>query len=290
MHPFHYILHLRPRSWPVVAGHMLVGFLVVPHIDWSYDLALKCLFALVCWVPLLNGGTLAINSYYDNDEGDIGYLNDPPPIPRYLQWFSLFLLVAGLPLSWIVSRQFFWAYAASVVLSILYSVPPLRLKSKPGIDALINGIGYGALTFFAGYAVHGVPASLTIVAACLFYFFLFIAFYPLTQIYQYEEDVAKGDVTLTIFFGKRNVLFFSVVLILIAYGCLALSFLERPITGGCLAVALSALLWLGLLGHWLAAFDRYPHKNGMYRALYIWAFTDIAVVIAFSGLIDMLGA
>ena len=54
------------------------------------------LWALALWVVFLNGGTLAINSVFDKDEGDIGYLVVPPPLPRYLLAFSVGMELAIL--------------------------------------------------------------------------------------------------------------------------------------------------------------------------------------------------
>ena len=42
------------------------------------------LLGLVLWVVCLNGGTLALNSAFDRDEGDIAYLRRPPLPPRHL--------------------------------------------------------------------------------------------------------------------------------------------------------------------------------------------------------------
>lgn len=42
------------------------------------------MIAAVAWAVLGNGGTLAINSVFDRDGGDIGYLDDPPPVPAAL--------------------------------------------------------------------------------------------------------------------------------------------------------------------------------------------------------------
>ena len=55
---------------------------------------LPALGALVLWVVCLNGGTLAINSVFDKDEGDIGYLVAPPAIPKHLLAFSVALLAS----------------------------------------------------------------------------------------------------------------------------------------------------------------------------------------------------
>ena len=81
---FSYILHMRPAEWPIMAAHTAFGYVLavgwrgVGRGAWLHD----ALFPLVIWVVFLNGGTLAINSVFDRDEGDIGYLNAPPPLPR----------------------------------------------------------------------------------------------------------------------------------------------------------------------------------------------------------------
>src|SRR5438128_2481354 len=80
-----------------MAGHTLLGYVLAVGVQGAVrgEHWAAALRALVIWVLFLNGGTLAINSVFDRDEGDIGYLNAPPPLPRYLLHFSLGLLIAG---------------------------------------------------------------------------------------------------------------------------------------------------------------------------------------------------
>ena len=80
-----------------MAGHTLLGYVLAVGWTglWSGQELGAALLALFIWVVCLNGGTLAINSVYDQDEGDIGYLNSPPPLPKHLQGFSWVLLGAG---------------------------------------------------------------------------------------------------------------------------------------------------------------------------------------------------
>ncbi|PYP08535.1 MAG: hypothetical protein DMD56_12465, partial [Gemmatimonadetes bacterium] len=91
---FSYVLHMRPAEWPIMAGHTLVGYVLAVGFSgvvrgaWWW----QTLGGLAIWVIFLNGGTLAINSVFDKDEGDIGYLNAPPPLPRHLLAFSVALL------------------------------------------------------------------------------------------------------------------------------------------------------------------------------------------------------
>ncbi len=147
------------------------------------------LIMLLSWVGCLNAGTLALNSAFDRDEGDIGYLDAPPPIPKHLALVSVALMAVGQaarashcgPGSPI-------AYAICFAMSLAYSVPPVRLKAVAGADWVINIIGVGVLTPFAGWSASGFALRpegrwIMIGFGCLFG-----ALYPLTQIYQFDED------------------------------------------------------------------------------------------------------
>ena len=96
------------------------------------------------------------------------------------------------------------AYAVCFVLSLAYSVPPLRLKAVAGADWLINMWGFGTLTPPRDGRRPGVPIDpargLVLLAFCP----LFAALYPLTQIYQVEEDTRRGDRTLACVLGVRR--------------------------------------------------------------------------------------
>src|SRR5262249_15174784 len=151
------------------------------------------------------------------DEGDIGYLRAPPPPPKHLLSFSLFLLVGGQLLSFMLPVGFRIAYAICLVLSLIYSVPPLRLKAVAGPDWLINMWGVGTLTPYAGYAATGIPVQpahwLVLLAFCP----LFASLYPLTQLYQFEEDSRRGDRTLALILGMRRSLQVAIAAAVIAF-------------------------------------------------------------------------
>ena len=78
---FSYLLHLRPAEWPIMAAHTALGWVLAVGVRGALhgEHAGAALTALVLWVVLLNGGTLALNTAFDRDEGDIGYLRAPPP-------------------------------------------------------------------------------------------------------------------------------------------------------------------------------------------------------------------
>ena len=150
-----YLLHLRPVEWPIMAAHTTVGYLLAVGLGGAArgERLGPALAGLALWVGCLNGGTLALNSAFDQDEGDIAYLRNPPPPPRRLAAFALLLMASGQVAALALPPAYQAAYAACFVLSVLYSVPPIRLKAVAGADWLINMVGFGTLTL-SGMAMH----------------------------------------------------------------------------------------------------------------------------------------
>jgi len=176
-------------------------------------------------------------------------------------------------------------YAVCFVLSILYSVPPLRLKAVAGADWLINMWGFGTLTPLAGWTLTGRPLEPWAILVMLAFCPLFAALYPLTQLYQFDEDRRRGDRTLALVLGMKRSL-------QVAVGATAAAFLLFFLAAAAfragprqalLLVPLAA--WLAVLLPWLrnhAAMAPEQHQRGMYAALRAWAVTDLAVLAVFA--------
>jgi 4-hydroxybenzoate polyprenyltransferase len=284
---FDYLLHLRPAEWPIMAAHTAIGYGLAVGLGGvrAGEALGPAVLGLVVWVVLLNGGTLAINSAFDRDEGDIGYLVAPPTPPPQLGLVAFGLMLAGQGIATALPTGYQLAYLTCFVMSVAYSVPPLRLKAVAGADWLINMWGFGTLTPYAGFAATGRPldlvSGLVLVAFCP----LFAALYPLTQLYQFEEDRRRGDRTLALIVGLRLSLFIALGACLLAFGVLgwaaALSGWGAGWRWAVLALALGAWLWV--LIPWLRGAESMTptqHQRGMYAALGAWAVTDLAVLVA----------
>ncbi|OLC07050.1 MAG: hypothetical protein AUH42_04250 [Gemmatimonadetes bacterium 13_1_40CM_70_11] len=284
---FSYLLHMRPAEWPIMAGHTALGYILA--VGWrgagSGERVGAAVWALVLWVVFLNGGTLAINSVFDRDEGDIGYLIAPPPLPRYLLAFSVTLLAGGQLLALTLPPAFQIDYAICFVLSVLYSVPPFRFKAVAGVDWVINMWGFGTLTPYAAWAATGraldLGHALILVAFCP----LFAGLYPLTQLYQFDEDRRRGDRTLALILGMRRSLDIALVCVLLAFGLFGAAALRLG-TGRWAPLLLVPLaVWLTVLVPWRtghAGWTPARHQRGMYRALAAWAITDVTVLLGFA--------
>jgi len=297
---YDYVLFTRPRQWPILTVQFAVGILCAAEFHevvmthsmrkllmpgpglWIQGAVVSWL----AWVVCLNGGTLAYNSAWDRDTEDVAYLDDPPEPPRHLAASSLLLMAAAVPLAAIIGFHFALLTVFCVMLSVLYSRPRPRLKGVPGLDLLINMIGYGAGTTLGGllvgqalvYADPGLPSTsgwFLILGFC----FLFGSFYPLTQIYQVESDRERGDRTLVSALGVPRALNLAFGLGLLAVVCLliACKSWDAPLIP--LIVVLG--YWLVLVGLWRVRAGRMSpahHENWMYIALIVWALIDAMIL------------
>jgi len=281
----------RPAQWPILTGQLLVGMLLAaPALgpagnEWLGGLPWwRLAAAWLAWVVLLNGGTLAFNSAYDRDTEAVAYLANPPEPPPWLAAAALLAMMLGAGLGTILVGWFFGGLVwGCLALSVLYSHPRTRWKSRPGLDLLTNMVGYGAGTTLAGLtaAGGGSPSAAGWWLATGFGL-LFGSFYPLTQVYQTRADRQRGDRTLTTALGIRTALVVALVLGLAAgftlsWGCYG----AGRVSWWSLLVGV-LLVWNIHVGWWLIRAARWTeadHEGGMYRALVLWTVVDIGLAL-----------
>jgi 4-hydroxybenzoate polyprenyltransferase len=149
-------------------------------------------------------------------------------------------------------------------------------------------VGFGTLTPYAGWAATGVPVTRTGGLILLAFCPLFAALYPLTQIYQFEEDARRGDRTLARALGIRASLIIAIVSAGVAFGLFFRAGWARgwePGNWRWVVLGVAALAWAVVLVPWAVRSGQMAtreHQRGMYRALFAWAVTDAAIVAAWS--------
>lgn len=168
--------------------------------------------------PASNG----YNSYFDKDEKSIGGLKNPPPVNKGLYYTSLAFDVVAIVLAyWKISFLFALMVLIYGLISKAYSHPAIRLKKRPIIGWITVGLFQGFFTFVMSYvgvnhfdvehlmqAKVLLPATLTSV--------MLLGNYPMTQVYQHEEDAAHGDTTLSMMLGIRGTFIFVQVVFALA--------------------------------------------------------------------------
>jgi len=160
--------------------------------------------------PASNG----FNSYFDKDEKSIGGLKNPPPVNKGLYYLSLLFDVIAIVLGLLkISLLFALLLLVYGLVSKAYSHPSIRLKKFPIAGWLTVGTFQGFFTFLMCYVGINnyelenlmnvrvlIPATLSTI--------LLLGTYPMTQIYQHEEDAARGDRTLSLLLGIKGTFIF----------------------------------------------------------------------------------
>lgn len=204
------ILHLRipfslflmPVFWFAVSQSQ--------NPDWGIKVGLFVILHLLIY-PASN----AYNSYFDKDEGPIGGLENPPPVKIELYYIAWILDILAF-----IGGYFLGGWILSVALIIYssvskaYSNDKIRLKKYPIISWLTVGFFQGAFTYLTVIqAVDKISLSEILHNKYLFPAILssfnLLGFYPMTQIYQHEEDARRGDLTMSRLLGIKGTFIFT---------------------------------------------------------------------------------
>jgi 1,4-dihydroxy-2-naphthoate octaprenyltransferase len=168
--------------------------------------------------PASNG----YNSYFDKDEKSIGGLKNPPPVTRGLYYLSLLFDATALVLGFLkISLLFAVLLLIYGLVSKAYSHPSIRLKKFPIGGLLTVSVFQGFFTFLMcyiginDYGIENLWNSRVMVPAILSSIIL-LGTYPMTQIYQHEEDAARGDKTVSLLLGIKGTFIFVLVVFTLA--------------------------------------------------------------------------
>ena len=155
---------------------------------------------------LLFPASNAYNSYFDKDEGSIGLLETPPPVTKELFYVSWILDIIGLVLGYIFVSQWFMVYLIIYgFISKAYSHPNIRLKKYPVLSWIIVCLFQGALTYSAVYfSINQGSLPSSAIIPSLICTSNLLAIYPITQVYQHEEDAKRGDLTMSRLLGIKG--------------------------------------------------------------------------------------
>ncbi|MCW3127685.1 MAG: 1,4-dihydroxy-2-naphthoate octaprenyltransferase [Bacteroidetes bacterium] len=163
----------------------------------------------------------AYNSYMDKDKGSIGGLKNPPPVTRNLYVASMILDSAGILLSLIIGWQMVLLILTYILVSKAYSWHGIRLKKYGILSWFVVVIFQGAYTYMVVSMTAESNFTLNwfsqkhILCMCIATL-LIGGFYPLTQVYQHDEDSERGDLTISYKLGVIGTFIFTALLFIAA--------------------------------------------------------------------------
>ncbi|MFW9904107.1 MAG: UbiA family prenyltransferase [Candidatus Thorarchaeota archaeon] len=222
------IILSRPEWGFIFAGvaYMLSLFYALPLI--SLSIAWLSIYAFAC-------GHFSLNGFFDRDSDTLNprkfSLRNPlvssdllSPRIIYLWVGILWFLVLPLNILFVPkSLTFpklplaFGAFFLAILGSIGYSVPPLRLKSKPGIDLIITILIIG---IFLPFYIALLGVNIVVKTTLLFYgiilcILLVAGIHLPTILTDLEVDREIGEMTTAVFLGWRKASYLTSIVICI---------------------------------------------------------------------------
>lgn len=212
-------LHLRIHFSFFLLPIFLFSLAVSPNFDGSRIFWVFFILHFLVY-PASNG----YNSYFDKDEKSIGGLKNPPPVSKGLYVLALVLDGIAIILAYIkINTTFAIMVLIYGLISKAYSHPSVRIKKHAWTSWAITGVFQGFFTFLMCYiGINDFPLSAAlqreiIIPAALTSVMLW-ANYPLTQVYQHEEDRKRGDITLSAKLGIVGTFYFAASVFTVAIG------------------------------------------------------------------------
>jgi 4-hydroxybenzoate polyprenyltransferase len=194
----------RPIVWPVLP---LVYYLGLHAADAELTAAAKAQLVLLTFPMNLIG--CGLNDIYDYESDRlcprrraiwgavVGEADRPLVFSACIAMMPLMILGACITRNW----DNLMATVCLILVAWLYSVPPARLKERPPLDSLSNGLGFFYLPFVMGYSLGSDPRTMP-----LKYYLLALSVcgvHALATAADYDADRAAGQRTLAVVYGRR---------------------------------------------------------------------------------------
>jgi 4-hydroxybenzoate polyprenyltransferase len=199
----------RPWFWPVSWVPAYLGTVLAGHawLPTRADIP-RAAVALLILGPLIWGAVLAQNDRYDLRSDHLNPRKATPPLvtgavsARRLQMWYRALAVASVGTALFVGPMFVLGVVGVLLLGWAYSVPPLRLKARPGWDVTVNALVVGVVSPAAGWSITRPPWEFPWQFGLIGVLFAAALYVP-TTVTDLAAYSGAGDTTFAVRFGPR---------------------------------------------------------------------------------------
>lgn len=232
-----FLLHLRLHYQLLIlsGGYLLGGFLAGEMNIGQY------------WLQFLNvhvllfGGATAYNSWWDKDTGPIGGLRHPPKMTGWMHSVSVIFMFTGLALALNVGVLYSVVFLVSLILFWLYSTPHYRWKSDPHLSLLAIAVSTGFNSVLMGTVAAGGAITGKIVLGATGASLILLSLYPVSQIFQIDEDRIRKDQTFALTYGVNGVKKFYLISFTLGSILLSISLFIQSYVAGILILTGTAV-------------------------------------------------
>lgn len=219
----YFFRQMAPLFWGVSIMPFYIGWSLAARRIYPTSPSTEIIFfilGLLAVGPFLGGATILYNDYYDKstDKHSRRKKNLPLMIgllsPESVHRLAIALFVIAFILSLFVSLLFALFISICILLSLIYSAPPLRLKERSGLDLLTNILGSGVICSIAGWIIVKPIAEFP-------FFWILVpilgvgAIYMPTTIIDYDPDVKEGVKTIATYLGKKKAFYLGITFVIL---------------------------------------------------------------------------
>ena len=262
---------LRLERMAFYGGLAIFGFGVsvsYTNMDFQFEI-FNCLGLVAMFLSLAFGfwGLQVLNDIFDVDADRIvGKKNVVQPGVKREHYFGFSFFVMALALSYSLAVNFtaFLILFTYLLLGIIYSLPPVRLKRIPLLStaiiavAVVLAVAFGFSVYYGGRAMHAIPGRVllpTLIAVTIG----FVA----KDIRHVEGDKANGVITVPVLMYRRDTFTgrFPVAVMISASYLVYVLFIPELLLGA-MVFALITLLY--------TLFERRPEEIFYFFMLYLF--------------------
>lgn len=205
----------RPRFWLYILGSFLIGIGAHASLSNAVLIHIDIIWWMIYFTLPANLFVYGINDLADNDTDQFNEKKG-----TYEEKFSLSdrkililsILILNIPILFLFFRLSTLAQALLIVFfvfNILYSLPPIRLKARPFIDSLSNGIICAAIGLFGYLIVGGENISLLALGAGALWSMAMHAYSAIPDI---KADIQAQVQTIATVLGEKKTLLFCLLM------------------------------------------------------------------------------
>lgn len=223
-----YVRLMRIRNW---LGYFLLsvfGFISADGFS-QPTLGIIVFFFLVI---MFLGFSFTINDCFDVEEDKLDRTKRNPVASGEIPFkngflFSISLAIFGVLISLFFGVKLFLFYLTLILISMFYSAPPVRFKSRFLLDIFSHGLFFGAFLFILPAIAFSIPLTQIhyLIAFSIFYFSVILELR--NHLEDYESDMGANLKTTVCVLGKEKSKKIIDALALIFPGILLLIFYQQ---------------------------------------------------------------
>jgi len=277
---------LRPIAWITFLLPFTVGFgLGITSVSNPLHIlfAFLSFFSWMSFSFIMNAiADKDVDKFHDGRSKDIDLSKQPIATNELSKkkalYFSVIPLVFSLVSAWFINPLFFLLILFEDVLGYIYSMPPLRLKTKPISDILCNALAAGAI-FVAGLSIGGANMNLFVILGA---FFMASIFYIPTVVTDYTFDRKAGLTTSAVFFGPKKILLsmYPLTAILVVIEIIVLVTTQLELQALAMLIIIYTIIFTLAVNYKLKKEQLYIHENWI-----LVPFAGISIAFVLYGLI-----